>query len=85
MHFNIHIGVVCASVFVRFSKHVHHVELSEHDLALPDLIRPVTSIQKTHFSAVVCAVKGVCIWGVDASAYYYEFILSAFTHSVCDL
>lgn len=85
MHVNIHMGVVvlvCVSVFVRFSKHVHHAEPSEHDLALPDLIRPVTSIQKTHFSAMVCVVKGACVWGVDASTYYYEFILSAFTHSV---
>lgn len=47
-------GCLCASLSVCFSKHVHHAELSEHDLALPDLTRPVTSIQKTHFSARVC-------------------------------
>lgn len=91
MHVNIHVGVVVVVVsvsvfvFVCFSKHVHHAEPSEHDLALPDLIRPATSIQKTHFSTMVCVFKAVCISGVDAYTYYYEFILSAFTHSVSDL
>lgn len=65
MHVNIHVGVVVVvvsvSVFVCFSKHVHHAEPSEHDLALPDLIRPATSIQKTHFSTMVCVFKAVCI------------------------
>lgn len=27
----------------------------------------------------------MCSWVVDAYRYYYEFILSAFTHSVSDL
>lgn len=46
----------CVCLSVCFSKHVHHTERSEHDLALPDLIRAVTSIQKTHFSS-----PGVCL------------------------
>lgn len=68
---------MCLSVC--FSKHVHHTERSEHDLALPDLIRAVTSIQKTHFSSPrVCL--SVRSGDVDASPYYYDFIFSVFAY-----